>query len=446
MAVRTDFIPTTRRNIRELLNRLWAPYRQVPLLSWIAGVLVAVVLEHYLGNTLARALGMSKIPSLLGFTLALSKPSLIPSVILYSLVIYFLPIGTVTRLSATILNRFAAWLLRFPMAVSALFHVVLIFIILYIWADASEYRDLIARLAMINIILTLSLNVINGYMGEFSCSHPGFMAVGAYAASVFTILFFVDDRVFGAALLPEALGPFMFPIGLLLGGLVASIFALLVAIPSFRTRGDYLAIISLAFMFIVKSLIENLEFVGGPRGLGSQPDWTSLATVFVWTILCIWIINNFVRSILGKALNAVRDGELAANAMTVNTRRTKMTAFLFGAFWAGVAGGLFAHVLRYVNPGMFGLQKLAELLAMVYFGGLNSIIGSIVGAVGFTMLSEALRPLELWKWIIIPLMLIIIMVVRPTGLLAFRDFNIREIISPKDDTPKEEVEHASASS
>lgn len=446
MAVRTDFIPTTRRNIRELLNRLWAPYRRVPLLSWIAGVLVAVVFEHYLGNTLARALGMSKIPSLLGFTLALSKPSLIPSVILYSLVIYFLPIGTVTRLSATILNRFAAWLLRFPMTVSALFHVVLIFIILYIWADASEYRDLIARLAMINIILTLSLNVINGYMGEFSCSHPGFMALGAYTASVFTIFLFVDDRVFGAALLPEALGPLMFPVGLLLGGLVASICALLVAIPSFRTRGDYLAIISLAFMFIVKSLIENLEFVRGPRGLGSQPDWTSLATVFVWTILCIWIINNFVRSILGKALNAVRDGELAANAMTVNTRRTKMTAFLFGAFWAGVAGGLFAHVLRYVNPGMFGLQKLAELLAMVYFGGLNSIIGSIVGAVGFTMLSEALRPLELWKWIIIPLMLIIIMVVRPTGLLAFRDFNIREIISPKDDTPKEEVEHASASS
>ncbi len=446
MAVRTDFIPTTRRNIRELLNRLWAPYRRVPLLSWIAGAVVAVVLEHYLGNPLARALGMSKIPSLMGFTLALSKPSLIPSVILYSLVIYILPIGIVARLSATILNRFAARLLRFPMAVSALFHVVLIFIILYIWADASKYRDLIARLAMINIILTLSLNVINGYMGEFSCSHPGFMAVGAYTASVFTILLFVDDRVFGAALLPEALGPFMFPIGLFLGGLVASIFALLVAIPSFRTRGDYLAIISLAFMFIIKSLIENLEFVGGPRGLGSQPDWASLATVFVWTILCIWIINNFVRSILGKALNAVRDGELAANAMTVNTRRTKMTAFLFGAFWAGVAGGLFAHVLRYVNPGMFGLQKLAELLAMVYFGGLNSIIGSIVGAVGFTMLSEALRPLELWKWIIIPLMLIIIMVVRPTGLLAFRDFNIREIISPKDDTPKEEVEHASASS
>lgn len=446
MAVRTDFIPTTRRNIRELLNRLWAPYRRVPLLSWIAGVLVAVVLEHYLGNTLARALGMSKIPSLLGFTLALSKPSLIPSVILYSLVIYFLPIGIVARLSATIFNRFAAQLLRFPMAVSALFHVVLIFIILFIWADASAYRDLIARLAMINIILTLSLNVINGYMGEFSCSHPGFMAVGAYTASVFTILLFVDDRVFGAALLPEALGLFMFPIGLLLGGLVASIFALLVAIPSFRTRGDYLAIISLAFMFIIKSLIENLEFVRGPRGLGSQPDWASLATVFVLTILCIWIINNFVRSILGKALNAVRDGELAANAMTVNTRRTKMTSFLFGAFWAGVAGGLFAHVLRYVNPGMFGLQKLAELLAMVYFGGLNSIIGSIVGAVGFTMLSEALRPLELWKWIIIPLMLIIIMVVRPTGLLAFRDFNIREIISPKDDTPKEEVEHASASS
>mgnify|MGYP000081342714 CR=1 FL=1 len=108
--------------------------------------------------------------------------------------------------------------------------------------------------------------------------------------------------------------------------------ALLIAIPSFRTRGDYLAIVSLAFMFIVKSLLENLEFVGGPRGLSSQPDWANLPTVFIWTVVCIWIINNFVRSTLGKALNAVRDDETAAEAMTVDTRRTKMVAFLFAAF------------------------------------------------------------------------------------------------------------------
>ena len=109
-----------------------------------------------------------------------------------------------------------------------------------------------------------------------------------------------------------------------------------------------------------------------------------------------------MRSTLGKALNAVRDDEMAADAMTVNTRRTKIVAFLFAAFWAGVAGGLFAHVLRYVNPGTFGIQKLAEVLAMVYFGGLNSVYGSIVGAVSLSMLGEALRPLEMFKWIIIP--------------------------------------------
>jgi branched-chain amino acid transport system permease protein len=280
-------------------------------------------------------------------------------------------------------------------------------------------------------MLTLSLNVINGYMGEFSCSHPGFMALGAYTASVFTVLLFVQDNHFGAPLLPPALGPLLFPEGLLLGGAVAADGALLVAIPSFRTRGDYLAIISLAFMFIVKSLLENLEVVGGARGLAGQPDWADLATVFFWTVVCIWIINNFVRSTLGKALNAVRDGELAASAMTVDTSRTKMVAFLFGAFWAGVAGGLFAHVLRYVNPSTFGIQKLAELLAMVYLGGLNSVIGSIFGAVGFTMLSEALRPLEIWKWIIIPVILILLMIFRPTGVFAFREFDVEAMLQPK---------------
>ena len=223
----------------------------------------------------------------------------------------------------------------------------------------------------------------------------------------------------------------MFPLALILGGIVAAVGALTVAIPSFRTRGDYLAIISLAFMFIVKSLIENLEVVGGPRGLSSQPDWATLPTVFVWTVLCVWTINNFVESTMGKALNAVRDEESAAEAMTVNTRQTKMIAFMFGAFWAGIAGGLFAHVLRYVNPGTFSIQKLAEVLAMVYFGGLNSVFGSIVGAVSFNLLSEALRPLEIFKWIIIPILLILVMIYRPTGLIAFRSFDVRQILSPK---------------
>ena len=324
-----------------------------------------------------------------------------------------------------------------------LVHIVLIYAVLHIWCDVSDYRLLVVRLILVAIIITASLNVINGYMGEFSCSHPGFIALGAYMASVLTVGLFVDDNFYGPALLPTNLGHLLFPVILILGGVVAALGSIIVAVPSFKTRGDYLAIISLAFMFMVKSLLENLEIVGGPRGLGGQPDWATLPVVFIWTVLGIWIINNFVRSTFGKALNAVRDDEIAANAMTVNTRRTKMTAFLFGAFWAGIAGGLFAHVIRYVNPSTFGIQMLAEVLAMVYFGGLNSIQGSIVGAFSINLLSEALRPLEIYKWLIIPLLLILVMIYRPTGLISFTEFDFTNMIQPKRKT-KEEVEYAAA--
>jgi branched-chain amino acid transport system permease protein len=404
---------------------------QVPLLGWLIGALVAVGLEMAIGTPLARALWLSKAPVLFGFVIMLKKPLLIPGAVLYLFLVYLLPIGLIIRFGSAALNKVAAKLADFSTVLSILLHLALLYLALHLWSGMSDYRILVVKLTLIAVIVTLSLNVINGYMGEFSCSHPGFMALGAYAASVFTVSLFVNDKIFGAALLPAAMGPFFFPIALFLGGVVAAIGAMIVAIPSFRTRGDYLAIISLAFMFIVKSLIENLEVVGGPRGLGSQPDWANLPTVFLITVICIWVINNFVRSTLGKALNAVRDNEMAADAMTVNTRRTKFTAFLFAAFWAGVAGGLFAHVLRYVNPSTFGIQKLAEVLAMVYFGGLNSVYGAIVGATSISLLGEVLRPLEIFKWIIIPLLLILVMIFRPTGLIAFKEFDARQLIQPK---------------
>jgi branched-chain amino acid transport system permease protein len=407
-------------------------FSQVPLLGWLTGALIAVGLEHLVGLLLARAIGFSKVPVLFGFVIMLKEPLLIPSTLLYIVVIYIVPLAAIARLTTPLANKAAAALLRLPMVVSAIVHLGLLYATLHLWCAISDYRLLVARFILIAIMLTLSLNVVNGYMGEFSCSHPGFMALGAYAASVVTVVLFVQDNRFGAPLLPPELGPFMFPLALILGGAVAAVGALLVAIPSFRTRGDYLAIISLAFMFIVKSLFENLEIVGGARGLGGQPAWAGLPMVFVWTVLCIWTINNFVRSTMGKALNAVRDGEIAADAMSVNTRRTKMVAFLFAAFWAGVAGGLFAHVLRYVNPGTFDLKKLAEVLAMVYLGGLNSVVGSVVGAVSYNLLSEALRPLDIYKWLIIPLLLILVMIFRPTGLIAFRDLDVRELLEPKE--------------
>ena len=420
---------TSTSMLSKINIRSWAS--RVPLLGWLIGIIVAVVLEMAIGTPFARAIGLPKAPVLFGFVIMLKKPLLIPSALLYISLIYLIPIGLIGRFGSAGLNRLAAKLADFSTVFSILLHLVLLYLALHMWSGLNDYRDLVVRLMLIAVMVTLSLNLINGYMGEFSCSHPGFMALGAYGASVFTVSLFVNDKLFGAAVLPAAIGPFFFPIALFVGGLFASVGALVVAIPSFRTRGDYLAIISLAFMFIVKSLIENLEVVGGPRGLGSQPDWANLPTVFLITVISIWIINNFVRSTLGKALNAVRDNEMAANAMTVNTRRTKFLAFLFAAFWAGVAGGLFAHVLRYVNPSTFGIQKLAEVLAMVYFGGLNSVYGAIVGATSISLLGEALRPLEIFKWIIIPLLLILVMIYRPTGLIAFKEFDARKLIQPK---------------
>ena len=376
----------------------------VPLAGWLLGGFTAVLIEYYLGDLISYYLYLPKVPVLFGTLIMLKEPLLIPSALAYNLIVYILPILLVGRLLAPVMNGLAALLEKMPLWLATIIHLAAFYGILHMWAGINDYRVLVVKLTMIAIILTVSLNIINGYMGEFSCSHPGFMALGAYASSTLTLLLFANDKMFGEALLNPALGPWLFPVVLFIGGIVAALSSLIVAIPSFRTRGDYLAIISLAFLFIVKSAIENLEIIGGPRGMSSQPNYATLPMVFIWMTLCIWIIHNFTTSVMGKALNAVRDNEPAANSMTVNTRKTKMTAFMFGAFWAGVAGGLFAHVLRYVNPSTFGLQKLAEILAMVYFGGLNSIYGSIVGAVSISVLGEALRPLQLFKWIIIPLM------------------------------------------
>ncbi len=425
------FSPMVMSGYKERFGKWRAGFKTIPALGWLMGMLCAVGLEHVIGDELSYQLYLPKIPVLFGCLIMFKKPVLIPSALAYVTVVYGAPVVLAGFLFRGMTNRLAALLDRCPLWFSGLIHLGLLYLALQYWAEISDYRLLVLKLTMIAVILTLSINLINGYMGEFSCSHPGFMALGAYAASVVTLFFVSSDRMFGEALLPQVLGPYLFPVALLFGGIVAAVGALVVAVPSFRTRGDYLSIISLAFMFIVKSLIENMEWLGGPRGISSQPAFSTLPVVFVWMVLCIWTINNFVHSIFGKALNAVRDNETAASAMTVDTRKTKMVAFMLGAFWAGVAGGLFAHVMRFVNPGTFGIQRLAEILAMVYFGGLNSVVGSIFGAVSINLISEMLRPLEIYKWIVIPLILILVMIFRPTGLIAFRDFNLKTILRPR---------------
>ncbi len=417
---------TTKRAKTGVFSKIRAFFADVPLMGWFLGAFGAVLLEKAFGETLALSLGLSKIPPFFGLKDMIEQPKLIPGSVTYVLLIYILPVCFLSKVTARLTNALARGLLRFPLIVSALAHLGLLYAVFHIWCEVSDYRLITLKFMLIAILFTLSLNIINGYMGEFSCSHPGFMALGAYVASIFTTGLFTNSKLFGEAVITASWTPVLFPVGLLLGGIAAALGAIIIAVPSFKTRGDYLAIISLAFLFIVKSVLENLEFLGGPRGFSGQPNWASLPMVFGVVVFGIWVINNFVTSIMGKGLNAVRDDELAAEAMSVDTRKTKFVAFLFGAFWAGVAGGLFAHVLRFVNPGTFGIQKLAEVLAMVYFGGLNSVYGSIVGAVSISLLSEALRPLEIFKWIIIPLLLILVMIYRPRGLVAFKEFNVRK--------------------
>jgi branched-chain amino acid transport system permease protein len=302
----------------------------------------------------------------------------------------------------------------------------------------DKYVQLVLMYVGINIILAVSLNLVNGYMGEFSVGHAGFMAVGAYTASLLTV------RVF-PHLGPEAL-PWLFPIAILAGGAAAALFGLLIAIPSFKTRGDYLALVTLAFLMIVKSLIENIDFIGGPRGFLGMKKLTTLPWTFFWTVAAVWVLRNFVYSNYGRGVLAIREDETVSELMSVETRRVKFVAFSLSSFFAGVAGGLFAHVLQFISPRVFDIAKSTDILIMVYLGGTASLAGSILGATIYTVLLELLRPtavaaalqwlptalydwlwehalqqLGTWRMVLMPLLLVLVMIFRPRGIMGLKE-------------------------
>ncbi|MBF0458868.1 MAG: branched-chain amino acid ABC transporter ATP-binding protein/permease [Nitrospirae bacterium] len=287
----------------------------------------------------------------------------------------------------------------------------------------DQYVELVAMYVGINIILALSLNLVNGYMGEFSVGHAGFMAVGAYGASILSV------RVF-----PAWAGVWIFPLAIIAGGVMAGAAAVVVAIPSFRTRGDYLAIVTLSFNMIVKSALENIDAVGGPRGFLGMERLTTLPWTFMWTVVSVWAIRNFVYSNIGRGVLSIREDETAGAAMGVDTRKVKLHAFVVSSFFAGVAGGLYAHLLQFISPRTFDIIKSTEILIMVYLGGVGSIAGSIAGAVIYTVLIEALRVLGQWRMVIMPLMLVLLMIYRPKGIFGFTEFRwFKPIASKKKD-------------
>ncbi|MDR1239871.1 MAG: branched-chain amino acid ABC transporter permease [Treponema sp.] len=296
----------------------------------------------------------------------------------------------------------------------------------------NQYIQSVLMSVGINIIFASSLNIVNGYMGEFSCGHAGFMAVGAYTSSVISLALFTGR--FGAPLLPPQAALFLFPLIIIAGGIAAAFAGLLVAIPSFKTRDDYLAIITIAANYIIITAINNLEVVGASRGLmgmksviTAMNNLISLPWMLLWIIffavLCVIAIKRLMGSVLGKGISAIRYDEISAEIMSVDTNRMKLLAFMFSSGLAGIAGGLFAHMLSFINPGSFNIMKSTEGMVMVYLGGMGSLSGSVLSAVFFTVLLELLRPLQILKWVFIPLLLILLMQFRPEGFLGNRELS-----------------------
>jgi branched-chain amino acid transport system permease protein len=313
------------------------------------------------------------------------------------------------------------------------------------WYPAMRYYHRILVMMGINITLAVSLNIINGHAGQFSLGHAGFMAVGAYFAAFLTV-YYLGPRI---ADMPAGSSQWLAQNGALLlavlaGGTLAAIAGYVVGLPSLRLRGDYLAIVTLGFGEIIRVAILNVDKIGAARGLTGIPAWTNFFWVFFFCGATILISNRLVNSSVGRAFLAVREDQIAAEAMGVNTTKYKVKAFVIGSFLAGVAGGLFAHYTpAYLNPTMFTFIRSFEVVAMVVLGGLGSISGSILAAIILTALPEGLRVVKDYmpggrdpRMVIYSIMLIVLMLTRPQGLFGRRE--LWDVLSRrKDSIPKD---------
>lgn len=246
------------------------------------------------------------------------------------------------------------------------------------------YYDILIQIG-INVILAVGLNLVNGYTGQFSLGHAGFMAVGAYAASWLTLRF-------GVALGTSAVATTTVYVAMLAaGGAAAALAGLLVGLPSLRLKGDYLAIVTLGFNEIIKGVIQNAEPLGAQQGLGGMVQYTNFFWTFALAALAVYIVLSLVNSTYGRGFLAVRDDEIAAEAMGINTTKYKVLAFVIAAASAGVAGGLYAHFKQFIHPDGFSYLKSVDVVVMVILGGMGSTAGVACAAVLLTILPEALR-------------------------------------------------------
>lgn len=259
----------------------------------------------------------------------------------------------------------------------------------------NAYYKQILMTICINIILALSTNLIINYTGQLTLGHSAFMAIGAYSSAYIQM---------------QTGMPFF--LALLCGAAIAAIFGFLIGLPTLRLKGDYLAITTLGFCQIVVVVFQNIPALGGAQGLTGIPPKTTFAWVFFSMAATIAILYNIVHANQGRAMISVREDEIAAEAMGINTTKYKIMAFTTGAFFAGLAGGLYAFLMMFIDPNSFGFMTSINFVIYVVLGGTGSFVGCITSTGILTLLPEVLRFLGDLRMVIYPLLLIIIMILR----------------------------------
>lgn len=285
----------------------------------------------------------------------------------------------------------------------------------------NKYYIQVMMFAGINIMMTASLNLVNGFTGQFCIGHAGFMSLGAYGAAIITTMVFDGKNIPALAQTP------VFLLGLIVGGCVAAFVGVLIGLPSLKLKGDYLAIVTLAFGEIVRAILRLIKPIGAARGMIGIPNYSTLAWILFFMTLTLFLLKNLIYSPYGRAFIAIRDNEIAADVMGINTTKYKITAFCIAAFIAGVAGGLYAHVLAFIQPDSFSFTKSSDFLVFMYAGGSGSLTGSIVGAALLTVLPEVLRFLSDWRIAVYAAVLVIVMLYRSDGLCGGKELPFMRI-------------------
>ncbi|MBA3321411.1 MAG: branched-chain amino acid ABC transporter permease [Pyrinomonadaceae bacterium] len=301
------------------------------------------------------------------------------------------------------------------------------------------YTGRILMLVGINVILAVSLNLINGFTGQFSIGHAGFMAIGAYSSAYLTVYHGQAwERALSGSIGETAAGVVVFLLALLVGGIFSALAGLIVGIPSLRLRGDYLAIVTLGFAEIIRIVILNIDTVGGATGF-TVPGNVNFLWVGSFAVITILVVRNIVKSDVGRALVSIREDELASEAMGINTTRYKVLSFVISSIFAGLAGVLFAHYNKFLSTADFTFLRSFEIIIMVVLGGMGSITGAVLGAIIITVLPEGLRQLPPiggynladLRLVIYAALLIIIMLTRPQGILGHHEFGLNWLRRPQ---------------